>query len=261
VKTNSVCKESDRPFEAIIQAAKENGCDLVCMASQSRRGIRGLLGSQTEKVLRYSEIPVLVVTTESGASKISKAVAIIQDEHRSLAVVLQAMQFLVKQMTEQGCKPDLKLLSAILRYISEFPETFHHPKEDRYLFPKLRDRTPEFDEVITELQRQHVEGRQHVRNMVLALSDIENGVANSISVFAGAVELFAYAQWQHMRIEETVILPAARNYLSEADSTELATAFGKNGDPLFGAITDEDFRTLFAKILNLSSYFERTSRT
>jgi nucleotide-binding universal stress UspA family protein/hemerythrin-like domain-containing protein len=252
VSATSVCKESDRPFEAIIQAARENGCDLIYMASQSRRGIRGLLGSQTERVLRYSEIPVLVVTTESRASKLSIAIAIIQDEHRSLAVVLQGMKFLVGRMTERGFPPDFKLLRAMLRYILEFPETLHHPKEDRYLFPKLRERTRELDEVIAELQRQHLEGRQYVRNIEAALADLENGAANSLSVFAEAVELFAKSQWHHMHVEETVILPAARKYLSDADSTELSAAFGKNGDPLFGAATDEDFRTLFARILTLS---------
>lgn len=252
VKATSVCKGSDQPFEAIIRAAIENGCDLIYMASQSRRGIRGLLGSQTEKVLRYSGIPVLVVTTESRASKLSKAVAIIQDEHRSLAVVLQGMQFLVRRMTERGFEPDLNLLGAMLRYIWEFPEKLHHPKEERYLFPRLRERTRELDEVIVELQREHLEGRQYVKNIETALADLENGTANSLSVFTEAVELFAKAQWHHMHVEEAVILPAARKYLSEADSTELAAAFGRNGDPLFGASTEEDFRTLFVKILNLS---------
>jgi nucleotide-binding universal stress UspA family protein len=51
----------DHPFEAIIDAAKQHGCDLVVMASHGRRGIAGLLlGSETTKVLTHSKIPVLV---------------------------------------------------------------------------------------------------------------------------------------------------------------------------------------------------------
>jgi nucleotide-binding universal stress UspA family protein len=52
---------SDFPYEAIIQAAKGKGCDLIFMASHGRRGLSGLLlGSETTKVLTHSKIPVLV---------------------------------------------------------------------------------------------------------------------------------------------------------------------------------------------------------
>lgn len=49
------------PFEAIIAAAEQHDCDLILMASHGRRGVKGLLlGSQTQKVLTHSKIPVLV---------------------------------------------------------------------------------------------------------------------------------------------------------------------------------------------------------
>ncbi len=51
----------DRPYAAIIAAAVREGCDLVVMASHGRRGVnRLLLGSETQKVLVSSELPVLV---------------------------------------------------------------------------------------------------------------------------------------------------------------------------------------------------------
>ena len=52
---------SDHPYEALIEAARENKCDLIAMASHGRKGIRGLLmGSETQKVLTHSTLPVLV---------------------------------------------------------------------------------------------------------------------------------------------------------------------------------------------------------
>jgi nucleotide-binding universal stress UspA family protein len=49
------------PYEAIIAVANERGCDLVVMASHGRRGIKSLiLGSETQKVLTHSKVPVLV---------------------------------------------------------------------------------------------------------------------------------------------------------------------------------------------------------
>ena len=49
------------PYEAIIEAASRHGCDLIFMASHGRRGLASLLlGSETQKVLTHSTIPVLV---------------------------------------------------------------------------------------------------------------------------------------------------------------------------------------------------------
>ena len=48
-------------YQAIVNQAKESACDLICMASHGRKGISGiLLGSETQKVLTHTNIPVLV---------------------------------------------------------------------------------------------------------------------------------------------------------------------------------------------------------
>ena len=61
VTCNTVLARSDRPAEAILQTARERGCDLIIMASHGRHGIGSvLLGSETQKVLVQSAIPVLV---------------------------------------------------------------------------------------------------------------------------------------------------------------------------------------------------------
>ena len=54
-------EKSDQPYEAIIEAARKRGCDLIVMGSHGRRGMSGLLlGSETQKVLTHSNVPVLV---------------------------------------------------------------------------------------------------------------------------------------------------------------------------------------------------------
>jgi nucleotide-binding universal stress UspA family protein len=53
--------EEDHPYEAIINAAQQRGCDLIVMASHGRSGIAAIvLGSVTTKVLTHTKIPVLV---------------------------------------------------------------------------------------------------------------------------------------------------------------------------------------------------------
>src|SRR5262245_13103427 len=50
------------PWEAILAAARKHKCDAIVMASHGRRGLSAvLLGSETQKVLTHSKLPVIVV--------------------------------------------------------------------------------------------------------------------------------------------------------------------------------------------------------
>ena len=61
VECDTVHVKDRYPAEGIIAAAKERGCDLIVMASHGRRGLsRLMLGSQANKVVTLSTIPVLI---------------------------------------------------------------------------------------------------------------------------------------------------------------------------------------------------------
>lgn len=61
VDADAALDSNDYPYQAIIRAAEERGCDLIFMASHGRHGINALLlGSETQKVLTHCKIPVLV---------------------------------------------------------------------------------------------------------------------------------------------------------------------------------------------------------
>ena len=50
------------PYRLILAQAKARGCDLICMSSHGRRGLVAMiLGSETQKVLTHSDLPVLVI--------------------------------------------------------------------------------------------------------------------------------------------------------------------------------------------------------
>jgi len=61
VECHSTKVTSDFPADAIIQAAKKHHCDVIWMASHGRRGMAAvLLGSETQKVLAHTTVPVVV---------------------------------------------------------------------------------------------------------------------------------------------------------------------------------------------------------
>jgi nucleotide-binding universal stress UspA family protein len=62
VRCATVTVASDLAYQEIIGTARKKKCDLIMMASHGRRGLSSLLlGSETQKVLLHSKIPVLVV--------------------------------------------------------------------------------------------------------------------------------------------------------------------------------------------------------
>jgi nucleotide-binding universal stress UspA family protein len=61
VNCECISVTGDFPADAIVQTAGRRKCDLIIMASHGRRGMAALLlGSETQKVLVHSKVPVLV---------------------------------------------------------------------------------------------------------------------------------------------------------------------------------------------------------
>ena len=131
-----------------------------------------------------------------------EAIRIIQDEHRSLAAVLHGMLYLVHQIRDRGTKPDFDLFGAMIYYIDAFPERFHHPKEDQYLFRLLRIRHRDAAPLLDRLKTEHRVGAEKIRTLEQALARYEQGGASEFTKFLTAVEAYAAFHWDHMRAEE-----------------------------------------------------------
>lgn len=183
---------------------------------------------------------------------LNRALAIIHDEHRSLGAVLHGLRFLVREMQGKGAKPDFKLLWSMIYYMDAFSDRLHNPREDAYLFARLKSRTHEADDIIATLEQQHRESSDHTRQLELALGQLEAGMPGSLDAFASAAEKLVEEAWEHMALEERQIIPMAKKYLTVDDWISIAEAFGEHGDPRFGAKPDHEFRDLFSRIVNLA---------
>ena len=257
VPCDVLTRVSDRPHEVILDTAEKLNCDLIFMASHGSRGLKSLMiGSQTLKVLAGAKIPVLVSAIETNATTPmrNKAIAVFQDEHRSIAAVLHGLSFLVSEAHESGAKPELKLMEAMISFVTNFTSKQHHPKEDEYLFPRLSTYTHELDHVIAILSSQHEEEKPLLKKLEEAFSDYESGQGGGYSAFKAAVDEYTRFIWRHMAFEEKQILPAARNYFTEDDWKAIAEAFGKNGDPRFGEENYREFKNAFTEITNRNAF-------
>jgi hemerythrin-like domain-containing protein len=85
------------------------------------------------------------------------------------------MLHLVREIRDRNAEPSFEALGAMIYYIDAFPERFHHPKEDRYLFRTLRARYPDAAPLIDRLEEEHRVGAHKIRTLEQALARYQSG--------------------------------------------------------------------------------------
>jgi hemerythrin-like domain-containing protein len=179
-----------------------------------------------------------------------ESIQIIHDEHRALAAMLRSIGLLVDRGPDPEPQKFFDVLRAMLFYIDEFPERLHHTKESELLFPQVAKLAPETSDVLTKLEKDHVYGESAVRELQHLLLAWELLGDSRKAAFEQAAQRYLAFYLDHMKLEETVILPAARQVLTEADWAKLDAAFATNCDPLTGKYPhDPLYDRLFSRIL------------
>jgi hemerythrin-like domain-containing protein len=181
-----------------------------------------------------------------------QAVHIITSEHRALTAVLHGMLFVLRHMRFGIAEPDFQLLGAMLHYIKEFPERFHHPKEDAYLFRLLQERNPTMVPLLDRLRDEHQLGTAKLRDLEQALAAYERDGAIGLPAFYTAVADYAAFHYAHVHAEESEVLPAAAKFFTAADWDEIDAAFSGHTNPLFGTDASNEYGELFRRIVALA---------
>ncbi|MFZ6691602.1 hemerythrin domain-containing protein [Undibacterium sp. SXout20W] len=180
------------------------------------------------------------------------AVDIIQHEHEHLSAVIQGMLYFVRGIDKGAPAPDLKVFRAMLYYIAEYPEKVHHPKEDKFLFSKIKERTHQLDAELDALIDQHSKGELLAHQLQDALLCYEFNGASAFPHFHQLVEQYAKFYYSHMNMEEKTIIPVARQVLNINDWQEIDQAFIENRKQLDDAGERYRYEQLFSIIVNIS---------
>lgn len=184
----------------------------------------------------------------------ANALTTIRQEHRGLAAVLNCMVTVTRDIEDNALAPDFTLFKAMFDYVDGFLDRFHHPKENTYLFNALRQRHPDCAEVLDKLEAEHTEGPRHLAHARAAMEAYESergskaAQARALKYFRRAIEAYNAFEWAHMNLEESVVIPLAREHLTPDDWRAMDAAFNANEDPLFGSQPRNEFARLFDAI-------------
>jgi nucleotide-binding universal stress UspA family protein/hemerythrin-like domain-containing protein len=256
LESGIVARTSDQPYEVIIDVAGERGCDLIFMASHGRRGLKGLmLGSQTQKVLAHTTIPVLISSVASNAPtpEIDAAINTIKGEHRSMGAVIGGLRHVLRCALDKDEAVNVPLVKAMLFYFKQFPDRLHHPREEHYLFTRLRARAPALGDLLDQLEVQHKEQSRLIEALEGALNRYETAPDRArLEEVAAIANRFTTELWAHMNMEERCVLPECVAHLSREDWKQIETVFSQHGDPRFDRDSEADFDKLLSRIMSVA---------
>lgn len=178
-----------------------------------------------------------------------EALHIIGEEHQSLAGIMHAIRFMLKEISAGKLEPDLKLFQAMVHYLDAYAEKRHHPKED-LLFTYLVKRSGEGADALKKLALQHAAAPQRIAALQQAL-EVFVADPSKFLEFAKAFNSYADFYRGHMILEEEVVLPLVRRHLIAEDwiavdaefRAEMQTNSGKDGK-------HEDFSAAFSKLVD-----------
>ena len=177
-----------------------------------------------------------------------ESLQIIGDEHQSLAAILHAIRFMLKEVAAGRLAADRPLFQAMVHYLDAYAEQRHHPKED-VLFRHLARCTQEGSEALAALAVQHAAAPARITALQQALADYLADESR-FGRFAEAFEAYADFYREHMVLEEEVVLPLARRTLREADWQQVDEAFRAEMARTVPAKGGEDFRALFSRLVD-----------
>lgn len=179
------------------------------------------------------------------------AIRILKDEHRSISAVLHGLKHLARLAQDASARPQFQVFRSMLRYLDEYPERLHHPKEDEFLFARVQQRCPQSRGLIETLRAEHVSGESLIRELERKLLLLEEGWPEGAREFLEAVDAYADFHWKHMRREERELLPLAEKHLTEDDWAIITGEFAHNRDPIAG-MQEKDYEKLFSRIASLA---------
>lgn len=193
----------------------------------------------------------------------ASAIEKIQEEHKDYGRVLRSLREAVKDLQgkewrrqagqgkegEAGYRPNLDLLFSIVYYVRVFPDKFHHPKEEDFLFAALRERDPDSSGFLDQVTQQHSVGARLIDELDAALKAYQDNYPGGLDALEAAAEAFVASQFEHMKLEEETIIPAAKAALTPEDWTRIDQAFASNKDPMFGENLELGFHALHDHIV------------
>jgi len=177
----------------------------------------------------------------------AKIIDVLLAEHRNIKKLLYVLEQELDAF-DRSHSPDYEIMQAIIQYFLDYPEGYHHPKED-ILFEKLKLRDAAIAKRIGDVEDEHELETARLQKFAQAVSDVLAGREVLRQTFHDIVHEFITYQRAHMDKEEVMLFPAALRALKAEDWADIDARLGNRADPLFDGQSLKKYQALQKTIL------------
>lgn len=168
-------------------------------------------------------------------------------EHKVIAAMMDAMETEISALETAGAF-DMDLVRLILRYMAEYPDRFHHPKEE-LLFDAGAAKDKGFAVLVAGIRSEHAGLPGLTSHLSDVLEALEIGDSMPRDEVLCALRDYVARERDHMRREREDIFPRLEALLSEAEWASAEERAAAIDDPLFHGRDPGTFRRLQDLIL------------
>lgn len=176
---------------------------------------------------------------------ISSILVQLRDDHRNMAALLDVIEAQML-LIDAGETPNMELLRDVMRYMTDFADAIHHPKED-LVYAELRRSGGRAAMQLEAVDTDHLKLAEFSKSL---RDDVEAIVAGAAVVTRERVlsDAARYVRRlrTHMRWEERELFPLAE---ALATTNPIRVELADDGsDPIFGATSEAAFRNLLTHL-------------
>ena len=172
-------------------------------------------------------------------------------DHQHMFRLLRCLDYEVAGYREEtDYTPKLSIILEALDYMHNYPDAFHHPLESR-LMARLRPRLGSREERVQFdlIEEQHKQITALTRKLIDDFNIIASDQVIPINLLLAEYSLYSELQKDHMRIENTYMIPTMHDLLTKEDLAVVEDDLRQMSDPLFGSHLWEAYQDLYTYVV------------
>jgi hemerythrin-like domain-containing protein len=171
----------------------------------------------------------------------------LREEHGAVMKALSILQGLTPKLDAQSPRAE-EDLRRLLEFLTVFVDQCHHAKEEAFLFPAMEKAHTRNKPLIDELIFEHEKGRMMVVTLGAALERAARGEVRDAQPLVETIQEYVPLFRTHIRKENGILFPEARELLSERDRQVMAREFEELEEKRIGKGRHEAFHRMIQEL-------------
>lgn len=171
----------------------------------------------------------------------------LRTDHENMTILLDIFEHQLR-IFEQGGSPDYEIIDSMLEYCLNYPDLYHHPKEDA-IFRALKAKDAEVVRKMGDLETLHSELGELTRRLAAAVRQILLEHEIDRAAVVKLANEFVDKYRHHIEAEDTYFFPVAEDILDLEDWNAVDRDLKPLQEPLFGPTATQEFQRLREAIM------------